>query len=229
MSHVGRRFDLVLGGKPLRVLVVGQESGLPKDPSSLWGRKVSLEARYHQIHDVAGLEKRYYAEPGHKGRNPHMRGTTSALRAVFGKGLGHDYEGEFIDPVNGRPFHIFDGFALVNRLLCSAGPAQTSQGRPTATMFNNCAKHFAATATILEPTLVILQGSLVAKWMSAVLVPRRIHSQHLHEAHLGQQRMLVCSFSHPSAHGALRWGDRPRSPYMDEVVVPTLREALRRS
>jgi hypothetical protein len=63
MSHVGRRFDLALGGKPLRVLVVGQESGLPKDPSSPWGRKVSLEARYHQIHDVTGLEKLVGIQP----------------------------------------------------------------------------------------------------------------------------------------------------------------------
>jgi hypothetical protein len=229
MSYVGRRFDLVRGGKPLRVLVVGQESGLPKDPSSPWGRHVGMEARHHQIHDVTGLQKRYYAEPGHGGRNPHMRGTTSALRTVFGKGLGHDYPGEFIEPVNGDPFHLFEGFALVNRLLCSAGPVQTSKGRPTPTMFNNCGEHFARTASILEPTLMILQGSLVAKWVNAILEPERIHSEYLHEAHVGDQRMMVCSFSHPSAHGSLRWGDQPHAPYMQEVVAPTLREALRKS
>ncbi len=54
MSHVGRRYDLVRGGKPLRVVVVGQESGLPKDPDSPWGRRVSLEARYHQLHGITG-------------------------------------------------------------------------------------------------------------------------------------------------------------------------------
>src|SRR4051812_9461475 len=31
MSHVGRRFDLSVDNKPLRIVVVGQESGLPKD------------------------------------------------------------------------------------------------------------------------------------------------------------------------------------------------------
>jgi hypothetical protein len=228
MSHVGRRFDLVLNGKPLRVMVVGQESGLPKDLSSPWASKVGMTARSHQVHDVTGLHKRYYAEPGHPGRNPHMRGTTSLLRTVFSKGLGDDYEGELVTPVNGNPFHIFDGFALVNRLLCSAGPIKTSQGRPTRTMLGNCATHFAATVSILEPTLVILQGSLVAKSMSDVLMRRRAYSEHLHEAQIGAQRMLVCSFSHPSAHGAVRWGDQPRSAYMQEVVVPTLRAALRR-
>ena len=227
MSHVGRRYDLVLGGKPLRILVVGQESGLPKDPRSPWGRRVSLEARHHQLHDVTGLQKRFYAEPGHQGRNPHMRGTTSALRVLFGKGLGHDYEGEFVHPVNGGPFHVFDGFALANRLLCSAGPVGTSKGSPTSTMLDNCATHFALTASILEPTVVILQGALVARSVAEVLQLGHSHGEYLHEVHLGEQRMLVCSFSHPSAHGALRWGDQPQSRYMAEVVAPTLRAALR--
>jgi hypothetical protein len=228
MSHVGRRYDLLRGGKPLRVAVVGQESGLPKDPDSPWGRRVSLEARYNQLHGITGLQKRFYAEPGHPGRNPHMRGTTSALRILFGKGRGQDYEGEFVHPVNGRPFHVFDGFALVNRLLCSAGPAGTSKGSPTSTMLNNCAQHFAMTASILQPTIVILQGVLVAKSLATILEPGRSHGEYLYEAHLGSHRMLVCSFSHPSAHGALRWGDQPQSPYMTEVVVPTLRAALRK-
>ena len=35
MSHVGHRYALVRNGKPLRVMVVGQESGLPKDPASV--------------------------------------------------------------------------------------------------------------------------------------------------------------------------------------------------
>lgn len=228
MSHVGRRFDMFLGEKPLRVMVVGQESGLPKDPESPWGHKVTMQARYHQIHDVTGLQKRYYAEPGRQGRNPHMRGTTLALRTIFGSGPGDDFDGEHVNPVNGKPFHCFDGFALVNRLLCSAGPIKTSKGSPSSTMLNNCAKHFAATASILEPTVVILQGALVAKWVAPLLEPGRIYHEHLHEAYLGEQRMLVCSFSHPSAHGALRWGDQPHAPYMQEVVVPTIREARRR-
>jgi hypothetical protein len=85
-----------------------------------------------------------------------MRGTTSALRIIFGKGIGTRYEDEYVRPLNGRPFHIFDGFALVNRLLCSAGPRESSQGRPTPTMFERCLEHFCATMWILEPTIVIL-------------------------------------------------------------------------
>ena len=44
---------------------------------------------------------------------------------------------------------------------------------------------------------MILQGSLVAKWVNAVLEPERIHGEYLHEAHVGDQRVMVCSFSHP--------------------------------
>jgi hypothetical protein len=118
MSHVGRRFDLTVGGEPLRVVVVGQESGLAKGPSATtFGRRVAMETRYRQTLNGAGLERRYYAQDGYPGRNPHMRGTTTALRLLLGTGLGTDYEGEFVRPIKGRPFHLFDGFALVNRLL----------------------------------------------------------------------------------------------------------------
>ncbi len=227
MSHVGHRYDLTLDGKALRVMVVGQESGLPKDPESSWASRVTMESRHHQVHDVTGLERRYYARDGWQGRNPHMRGTTSALRLIFGTGLGWDYEGEFVHPANGKRFHCFDGFALVNRLLCSTGPLQTSKGTPTPTMFANCGTHFAATVEILEPTLVILQGRQVAKRVAPILAFDRRHDEHLHEAHLGDLRMLVCTFSHPSAHGALRWGDNPGSPYLEQVVAPTVRKALR--
>lgn len=93
-------------------------------------------------------------------------------------------------------------------------------------MFQHCGTHFAATLAIL-PTLVILQGSRVSKWVSPVLPPTRVHDDSLHEARLNGERVLVCSFSHPSARGALRWGDRLDAPYLTETVAPTLTKALR--
>lgn len=220
MSHVGRHYDCLRGDKPLRVVVVGQEAA---------SSRVTLDARYTQVHDVTGRQHRYYAEPGFKARNPHMRGTTQALRTVFGLGICADYDGEFVDPVNGKPFHIFDEFALVNRLLCFAGPPKSAQGRGTSMMYGNCSLHFAATMSILEPTIVILQGTDVTRWTKTVLKPTDDYGEHLYESHLGQQRMVVCTFSHPSARGPLRWGDRLDAPYLNNVVVPTLREAVRRS
>lgn len=224
MSHVGRRYDLVRNGRPLRVVVVGQESGLAKRAE--FTSRVSLEARYQQTRDIAGLQRHYYAEDGHPGRNPHMRGTTTALRLLLGSGAGADREGEFLHPVNGRAFHVFDGFALVNRLLCSAGPAGTSQGKPTKTMVTNCGRHFGSTLAILEPTIVVLQGVKVSAWARETLVPDHTRNEYLYESTLNDRTVLVCCFSHPSAHGSQRWGDRPDSPYVVDVVAPTLQAAL---
>ena len=82
MSHVGLRYELVRNGKPLRVMVVGQESGLPKDPASLWGRKVTMEARRDQVLD-SGLQLRYYAEPPTRGaKSAHARDDVGAADGV---------------------------------------------------------------------------------------------------------------------------------------------------
>jgi hypothetical protein len=223
MSHLGRRFDLSFDGKPLRIVIVGQESGWAKMPAFRHG--VSLDDRYWVVHDRSGLERRYYAEPGHEARNPHMRGTTSALRLLLGTGLGSDYAGELIKPANGRPFHVFDGFALVNRLLCSAGPHGSSEGHPTRTMFTNCAEHFVRTMEILEPTIVIFQGQRVAKRTRQLFGNVRRRTDQLSEGVLKGNRVILCEFSHPSARGALRWGDRVDAPYLTRVVAPTLGEA----
>jgi hypothetical protein len=51
MSHVGKRFDLRIEGRPLRIVVVGQESGWSKGPGAQKRRRlVSLDARYHAVH-----------------------------------------------------------------------------------------------------------------------------------------------------------------------------------
>jgi len=218
MGHVGKRFDLRLGDKPLRVVVVGQEA---KDT------KVSLNKRYEQVRLGSGEQRRYHATPEHKSRNPHMRGTTSALRIIFGTGLGEDYGGEFVQPVNGRPFHIFDGFALLNRLLCYAGPEHGVQARPSKTMFDNCHTHLDATLGILEPTVLILQGKAVSASTDRVLRKGRPYGEHLYEGFHGERRMMVCQFSHPSARGDVRWGDDLNRPYL-QVVKQTLAQALRR-
>jgi hypothetical protein len=219
MSHVGRRYDLRSGDKPLRVVVVGQEAP---------GEKLSMEQRYRAVHDLSGLEKRYYKDAEHDNRNPHMRGTTSALRVIFGKGLGHDSAGEWVHPENGKPFHVFDGFALVNRLLCFAGPAGTSQGRATKTMLHNCGTYLSKTLEILEPTILILQGKTAASWTETGLTRRRRFTPNLSEADLHDKRVLVCEFSHPSAREPQRWGANLDSPYLTDVVRPTLRSAVRK-
>jgi hypothetical protein len=224
LSHLGHHYDLDLDGRPLRVIVVGQENGAPRqgqDPSP-----ISLAKRYEQIHDGSGLELRYRACGGHRARNPHMRGTTSALRIIFGKGLGSDWEEEFICDADGEPFHLFDAFALVNVLLCSNFPADKNTGASTKTMRRNCLRHFAATMRILQPTLLVLQGEGVQNWIGPVLGLMEERTPNLAEAHVADARVLVCRFSHPAAHGSLSWGQHLDAPYLREVVEPTLRLAL---
>jgi len=220
LSHVGCHFDLFRDGRPLRVVVVGQEDGGTRTC-------VSLKERYEQIHNRSGLARRYYTDSEHSHRNPHMRGTTSALRVIFGKGLGKNWEEEFIQTGEGKPFHIFDAFALVNVLLCGAHPPESARGRATKEMRDNCLEHFEATMKILQPTLLVLQGHGVLKWLSPVLGVMDERAPHLSEACLAGNRVLVCRFSHPSAPDrSIRWGDCLDAPYLLEVVEPTLRLAV---
>jgi hypothetical protein len=225
LSHVGHHYDLQLHQRPLRVVVVGQEYAVRSPGRGSGQGEVTLEERYAMIHDGSGLGRRYYTDGAHLARNPHMRGTTSALRVIFGAGLGADWEGEFIQTPQGDRFHVFDAFALVNVLLCSAGPEGRSIGRSTNVMRSNCSRHFAASMQILEPTLMVLQGHGVLRWVAPVLGSMEELAPSLSEARLAGRRTLVCRFSHPSAHPPLRWGDRLDAPYLREVVEPTLRLA----
>ena len=229
MSHIGRHYDLYRGDRPLRIMVVGQESGLARGKGAgERNARVSLEERYRIIHDGSGLSRGYYAEGGRKGRNTHMRGVTQALRLAFDLGIGGEHDDEYVDTISGARFHIFDGFALVNRLLCSAGTVGTSTERSSPTMRENCGSHFRVQLELLDPTLVILQGEGVRKWSAELLPERQRYSDTLYATEIGSARALVCAFSHPSARGELRWGDRLDAPYLKNVVAPTIRRALRR-
>ncbi len=225
LSHVGHHYDLELDERPLRVVVVGQEYAVRSlEPGAKQG-EVTLNDRYTMIHDGSGLSRRYYTDGTHPARNPHMRGTTSALRVILGKGLGADWDEEFIQTSAGKPFHIFDAFALVNVLLCSAGPEGLATGRSTKVMRSNCLRHFRASMETLEPTVMVLQGHGVQRWVAPALGTLEERTPYLSEARWSGRRTLVCRFSHPSAHRPLRWGDRLDAPYLREVVDPTLRLA----
>jgi hypothetical protein len=217
LSHVGKHYDLTREGRPLRIVVVGQEVGAAGEP------RITLAERYRQIYRGSGLERRFEGDGIRKRRNPHMRGTTLALRAIFGN-PGTEHATEFL-ALDGERVHMFDCFGLVNRLLCASHKAGTSEGKPTRTMLSNCERHFAATLEILEPTIVVVQGIKVWNRSRGVLVPNASLSPHLLECDLKGRRVLVATFTHPSARGKYRW-DSPRSPYMTQVVGPTLELAL---
>lgn len=219
MSHVGSHYDLTVDGQELRIVVVGQEYGSRH-------RFVTLEER-----TAMGDRSK-----GFKARNPHMRGTTSLLRLMLGRPAGSDWEGELLRFPHPQPAgHIFDGYALVNFLLCSAlktprANDRSDKGSSSPTMQRNCSEHFRATLEILEPTVIVAQGQAVRSWIERPLglgrkAPGRYDGPVTPEAtRIAGKRVEVLTFNHPSAPGHSGWwGRSPNSKYLKKVVEPTIR------
>ena len=172
LHHLGRFYDIAIDGKPFRTVVVGQEYG--GEPNHF-----SCANRYQDIFENCGLGARFTNSEGYPPRNPHMKGTTSALRLVFGAPLGVDHASEFLS-IQGQRQHIFDAFALVNYLLCSAmRRGEGSRGAATHRMKENCRCHFREVMKILEPVIVIVQGKGYWDYMKSSFDDVRQQAEHL--------------------------------------------------
>ena len=191
LHHIGKHYGVSFNGFPLRVVVVGQEYG--HEPP-----RVDCKQRYDMIMDC-GFDYRFTAGQGYKVRNPHMKGTTSVLRLIFGIPLGTDHNSEFLF-IEGERVHIFEAFALVNYLLCSAVSDGKRKGKATETMKQNCRVHFRKVMDILEPSIIIVQGknfwegSIRESFDSVSQV-----SEFVYKAKLGSHESFIAAFSHPSA------------------------------
>lgn len=225
--HVGRHFDLSMNGRPMRIVVTGQEYGGPPP-------HVSREMRTEMIVERAGLRRRFLSDPKHAARNPHMRGTTSLLRLLFGRGLGADYEGEFID-TGTENVHLFECFALVNFLLCSAvegepkafdeGKSKSgARGQSTPTMQRNCAAHYRRALEILDPTIIVAQGKGVRHWMKRALDVAEPVSSDLpvERVRIGRTECFLATFAHPAVPSRANWGMNAAQPYLLGVVSPSV-------
>lgn len=232
LPHVGHHFDLMLDSRPMRIVVVGQEYG--HNPIH-----VSLEERRRMIVEGSGQQRRFSAEGQFRARNPHMRGTTSLLRLVFGLGLGTDHASEFL-PLQDGATHIFDAFALVNFLLCSAlapgSPAPSrsfsektlrggKSGRSTTTMQENCFEHFLQTIEILDPTLVVTQGKSVRSWIGRRLDVSPLGGPTVERCCIRGRWVPLVSLSHPSARFPHNWGANEYTPYLLNTVMPAVQTA----
>ncbi|MER5335288.1 hypothetical protein [Micromonospora sp. NPDC002717] len=210
LSHVGRHYDLTLGGVPCRILVVAMDTVRPRE-------HVTLEQRHAEVMESAEL-------PFNR-RNPHMKGTASALRLAVGREPGSDREGEQLHLSGVRqPVHLFDAYAMANLRLCSA-TADGQRSLSNATMSRNCLPHLAATIMILEPTLCIVQGVQVGKVLTELMSRRRNLAPRLERARIAGVDTLVAAFTNPSARGSYRWGGLNGVPYLYETVAPALRVA----
>jgi hypothetical protein len=225
--HIGRHFDLSVDGRPMRIVVTGQEYGHP--PSH-----VTREMRAELIVESSAMRRRFLRDVEHPARNPHMRGTTSLLRLLLGRGLGTDYQGEFIK-IGTESVHLFECFALVNFLLCSAVTGEPTKwieglnkgggrGRSTTTMQRNCAAHYRETLQILQPTVIVAQGQGVRRWMRQVLDNVDIVNDALpiESVRIGTLRCHLLTFSHPAVPNRDNWGMNAVQPYLLGTVVPTV-------
>ena len=208
--------------RPLRVVVVGMSYG--HGPAS-----VSLEKRSEQIEDTG--RQRTARGSGEKGipkRTPHMSGTTFALRAAFGLGFEHTSRASEFIQVGEEKVHIFDAFALVDFLLCSAiSQDKKTKDLSTHEMSANCAPHFRKALEILEPDLLIGQGQGTAEWMARAGFRLRKHFPKPGEDRRQRLECVLLSFSHPSAWGQLNWGINAKGKYLQEVVGPAIKNAVR--
>ena len=196
LSHLGEYYELNEDGIDLRILVIAMETGRLDS-------EVTLEVRRQQV------LKRAAELP--RDRNPHMVGVTHALRALHGRPIGDDLDGETLDfdSIDGA-IHLFDTYAMANVRLCSSVKKDSTQSRPTAFMTRNCVGHLRETIRILQPTICVVQGKAIPD---------------LAEVTIAGVDTLMAEFSHPAAHGDMNWGRWTNMPYLQNVVVPTLQQA----
>lgn len=210
LHHVGSHYDLEIDGDPMRVVIVGQEYG-HKPP------RVDLKARHEMILKSAAK--------GWSGRNPHMKGTTTLLRLLHQRIPGADEIGEQIFLDDGETVHLFEGFALINYLLCSAIVGNSTRGKATDFMIANCAQHLRKAVDILEPTLVILQGYGVRWWIAqAYRCPwqKEIVDEWLN---FDGRQTRVLTFYHPAYQGC-PWGRSFQSQYLDQTIIPAIAQVI---
>lgn len=218
LHHLGRFYNVVSDGVPFRVVIVGQEYG--EGPP-----RVSCQVRYGKIMS-SGLDCRFKARDGYTARNPHMKGTTSVLRLLFGIPLGVDHDSEFLT-IGGERCHLFEAFALVNYLLCSAvSTDQGTRGQATPTMKKNCQQHFRKTLEILEPVVIIVQGKSFWWWVreafDKVPVTQEAKDLPVYIVRLGSIQAFVAVFTHPSAPFPHNWGTNDHTPYLRKTVKPSV-------
>lgn len=213
LSHVGEHYDTAEDDIPWRVLVLvlGMETGRARE-------FVTLKQRRDEQQPVIEVDA--------TSRKPHMKGTASALRLAFGGRPGLDPAGEELAFVNvSAPVHVMNAYALANVRLCSAVRTGTTSSRGSARMTENCWPHLQATVRILEPTLCLLQSGPARRQLNGIIDEVEAITEHLEHVTIAGVRLYLASFVHPYQQGMsshLNWGRSTSTPYLDDVVTPTI-------
>ncbi len=211
LSHVGKHYDVAVAEVPFRILVVPMDTGRRAGD-------VTMDARRMQVYDSASLSFNV--------RNPHMRGTTLALRAWFGREAWDQPADEFLR-LGGRNVHLFDAYAMANVRLCSAVRPGSTKSKGTATMSRNCLRHLRATLDALDPQLVVLQGTRIRESVAPLIGRSEAVTPELERVELAGVSVLMASFQHPSYPRWIGNWSWPSSPYFLKTVLPTVQRARR--
>ena len=233
LSYMGNKYDMKIDGKPLRIVMSGISYGYGPPKVSMAQRRSSPQSGVM----YTAMSDRYNSDGMHNSRTKQGKGITLALRYIL---LGpqslntySDWTTEFLGETHKEDDHIFNMFALVNYLLCSATRG-TSEDAAPATMRRNCFDHYMETIKILEPNLVIGQKKgLLSDMLRRMSGPARLVP--LHDVHPlsgyydgDHLRFVFCDLNHPACRNAQgSWWRDPASPYFQDVVVPTLHLALK--
>lgn len=210
LPHLGMFYDLKEESIPLRILVIAMEIGRTDT-------EITLAMRRLQVLGSADLAPR--------SRNPHMVGVTHALRTLHGREIGDDSAGEMLDLGSENPVHLFDAYAMTNVRLCTSVRQGTTESYPTAVMTKNCIRHLRESITILEPTVCVVQGAGIPKYLAPLVSRRTQITDSLADVTICGVNTLMAEFSHPTAHGGHNWGRWTNMPYLQNTVIPTLRQA----
>jgi hypothetical protein len=214
LPHIGRHYDMQISDKPQRLVVIGLDAPKQKEPCDLDQRRELF---------VDNLIKKGGPQ------NPHLRGTEQILRTMLGIENGKD-DDDRRQNINGEAIYLFETFSFLNICMCSC--AQGTSSRLTKKMKRNCSEHLGKALSVLEPTLIVLQGiSSVWKIFEEVFEGQIAFdgedgdmSGDIVEATLGECRVLA--FHHPS-YPAKNWGwGTKENGYFRCIVKPALEEKL---
>ncbi len=162
--------------------------------------------------------------------NPHMKGTIRTLQRLYGQ-EPQEPEGD-----------LLQRFAMINSAKCSAGKYNKDASRVPNKLYENCKEHGLAEMAVLDPHLVVAQGSMARDLLplqdiseeeirkhvpslmwSDVNVGSWICTQakeHLKYWKNGDQSVLVLQAPHPSA----RQGQWQR---FERTMLPTVAHVIR--
>ena len=204
-AHVGSRY-----GENLRVVVVSLDTG---------GDSYSMEKRRSELEAI---------RPGEK-LNPHMRGTTELLKAIYSIKAEND----------GRnPYELY---AMINAAKCSRKDENSNRQAPRD-LFQNCSGYVEPELACLAPQLIVTQGtnarlwpgsqgelsdahwSILAKWVAGQSAERVVHDwlcslakEYLGTASVSDRDVPVLKSVHPSAWG--QWGRFARTSFQPVVAM----------